>query len=89
MNFFKDSDNIIGFVPKTYIDKMNDTNYSLFGCKPKQNILSPLENGDHLVIDTSDLLDEKGIKIYQSLIDTLQWAILLGRLYITTAVISL
>lgn len=77
------------FSPKTYINKMNDIYYNLFGYKPNQNILSPLEKEDYTEIDTSDLLDEKGIQIYQSLIGTLQWAISLGILDIITAVMSL
>ena len=51
--------------------------------------LSPLEMNDHPELDTSNLLDEKGIQIYQSLIGSLQWAVLIGRIDITTAVMAL
>ncbi len=42
-----------------------------FGSKPKQNITSPLEKGDHPELDMSDELDLEGIKNYQSLIGAL------------------
>ncbi len=50
---------------------------------------SPLEKGDHPELDTSELLDEKGIEIYQSMIGALQWAVTIGRLDINTAVMTL
>jgi hypothetical protein len=36
----------------------------IFGQKPKENT-SPLEKADHLEIDTSEELDQAGIKVYQ------------------------
>ena len=50
----------------------------MFGSKPKQNVTSPLEKGDHPELDMSDELDADGIKNYQSLIGTLQWSVSLG-----------
>jgi hypothetical protein len=38
-----------------------------------------LDKGDHPEDDTSDELDEEGIKKYQTMIGCLQWAISLGR----------
>jgi hypothetical protein len=38
---------------------------------------------------TSELLDEKGIQQYQSLIGAVQWAVSIGRIDITTAVMTL
>jgi hypothetical protein len=61
----------------------------MFGCKPSTKVSSPLENGDHPEIDTSDLLDEKGIQPYQLLIGAMQWAVSIGRIDITTAVMTL
>jgi hypothetical protein len=61
----------------------------MFGCKPKQNITSPLENGDNTELDTSDLLDGEGITQYKSLIGTLQWIISIGKFHATTHVLSL
>jgi len=60
-----------------------------FGSKPKQNITSPLEKEDHPELDMSDELDLEGIKNYQSLIGALQWSISLGRINITTAVMTM
>jgi hypothetical protein len=45
----------------------------MFGAKPKAYV-SPLEPGDHPEFDESDLLDFEGIKQYQSLIGSIQWA---------------
>jgi hypothetical protein len=61
----------------------------MFGHKPRP-YTSPLEKGDHPETDDSDLLDLlDGIKKYQSIIGSLQWAVQLGRIDITTAVMSL
>jgi hypothetical protein len=50
----------------------------IFGQKPKEYKYS-LEKADHPEIDTLEELDQTGIKVYQSMIDFLQWAISLGR----------
>ncbi len=54
--------------PKKYVEHMADTSEHMFGEKPRQTVMSPLEKGDHLEIDTSDLLDLDGIQKYQSLV---------------------
>jgi hypothetical protein len=46
---------------------------TMFGRKPKQNVTSPLERGDHPELDNSTYLDFDGIAIYQSMIGLLQW----------------
>jgi hypothetical protein len=61
----------------------------MFGEKPKMNVTSPLEKGDHPEIDTSELLEPKQIQMYQSLVGSMQWAVSLGRLDIATAVMTL
>jgi hypothetical protein len=58
---------------------------TMFGEKPKR-YTSPLEANDHPELDNTDILDDNGIKKYQSMIGELQWAISLGRFYILTAV---
>ena len=88
-DFFRDPDGTLCFAPRKYIDKMIGQYKQLFGEAPKQNVTSPLEKGDHPELDDSELLDEKDIRIYQSMIGSLQWAITIGRLDITTAVMSL
>ena len=75
--------------PKKYIDRMSDIYLRLFGTKPKTLYSSPLENGDHPELDISPELDAASIKKYQSLIGAAQWAVSLGRLDITTAVMTL
>jgi hypothetical protein len=61
----------------------------MFGESPKQTVTSPLEKGDNPELDTSELLDFKGIEMYQSMIGALQWVVTIGRLDITTAVMTM
>ena len=67
---------------------MMDTYERLYGKKPKQYV-APLDGGDHPELDDSELLEIQDIKIYQSLIGALQWVIQLGRLDVTTSVMTL
>jgi hypothetical protein len=60
----------------------------MFGSKPA-SANTPLVEGDHPELDTSELLDLTGIKQFQSLIGSAQWAVQLGRLDITTAVMTM
>ena len=50
----------------------------MFGSKPKE-YSTPLAKKDHPELDHSELLDDLGIKQYQSLIGALQWLVTLGR----------
>ena len=50
---------------------------------------SPLEEGDHLELDTSEFLDKSDIQKYQSLIGSMQCPIILGRWDIQTAEMTL
>lgn len=61
---------------------------NMFGCKPRE-YTSPLEKGDHPEVDTSELLDDEGIKKYQTMIGSLQWAVSLGRFDIQTATMTM
>jgi len=65
-----------------------DNYLRLFGKRP-HNAHSPIVQGDHPELDTSDLLEDAGIQICQSLIGSLQWAIQNGRFDIATAVMTL
>ena len=65
------------------------TTNAFFGECTKQNYTSPIEEGSHPELDTSELLDSSEIVTYQSLIGALQWAITIGRLDITTSVMTL
>jgi hypothetical protein len=54
-------------------------NYEImFGSKPKE-CSTPMAKKDHPELDNSKLLDDLGIKQYQSLIGALQWLVTLGR----------
>ena len=75
--------------PKKYIEKMNDGYRNMFNKKPSSKYKSPLEKGDHPELDTTKLLDDNGIHIYQSLIGSLQYTVSTGSIDITTAVMSL
>ena len=46
----------------------------MFKSKPRESIHRRLEKGDHPEIDTTEELDEEGIKRYQTMIGCLQWA---------------
>jgi hypothetical protein len=50
---------------------------TMFGSKPKE-YSTPMAEKDHPEIDSSDLLENLGIKQYQSLIGALQWLVTLG-----------
>ena len=88
-DYFRDSDGTLCVGPRTYVDRMVAQYVSLFGCKPKMNVSSPLEKNDHPELDDSELLNEDDIIKYQSLIGVLQWAITLGRFDIGTAVMTM
>ena len=60
----------------------------MFGELPKM-MVQPVETNDHPEVDTSELLDNAGIKHYQCLIGELQWAVSLGRYDILQAVMSM
>jgi len=70
------------------LDTLNESN-GFYGASPPHNISSPLEKGDHPELDTSNLLEEDKIKVYQSLIGSLQWAVSLARMDIATAVMTM
>jgi hypothetical protein len=59
-----------------------------FGQLPTK-VKCPLPKEDHPELDTTDLLDATGIKLYQSMIGALQWAVTLGRFDIACAVMCM
>tara|TARA_B110000008_G_scaffold176311_1_gene175861 strand:- start:127 stop:1134 length:1008 start_codon:yes stop_codon:yes gene_type:complete len=75
--------------PKKFIDKMISGYEQMFGTKPSTTPQSPLPDGDHPELDTSEFLDEEETQQYQSLIGSLQWAISIGRWDIQTAVMTM
>jgi hypothetical protein len=89
MDFSRDDDSTLCISPLKYIEKLVKTYEQMFGEAPKQIVTSPLEKGDNPDLDTSELLDFKGIEMYQSMIGALQWVVTIGRLDITTAVMTM
>jgi hypothetical protein len=87
-DFFRDNDGTLGWGAKTYVGKMIMGYVILFGGEPKE-YASPIDDKDHPELDTTDLLDEDGVAMYQSMIGALQWAITLGRFDIHIAVTTM
>ena len=88
-DFVRDNKGTLSMAPRKYIDRMIASYERMFGEKPKINVYSPLEPGDHPELDDSELLDATGTQQYLSLVGMLQWAISLGRFDIATAVMSM
>ncbi len=88
-NFVWDEEETMYMSPRKYIKKLLGMYERIFGSKPKQNITLPLEKGDHPELDMSNELDPEGIKNYQLLNGALQWSISLGRIGITTTVMTM
>ena len=90
MDFSRDKDNVLCIQPRKYIKKLLANYERLFGPMPKTaRICSPLVEGDHPELDTSDLLDSQGIQLYQSLIGSIQWVVSIGRFDVHTAIATL
>jgi hypothetical protein len=70
-DYFRDHDETLCSGPRKYITKMMDQFKNMYDFKPKEYI-SPLEKGDHPEVDTSEELDDEGIKLYQTMIRCLQ-----------------
>ena len=89
VNYFRDSNNTLCCDAKKYMEKILQGFVRIFGHKPDTKIKSPLERGDHPELDKTDLLEDDGVKLYQSLIGSLQWAVQIGRFDIATAVMTM
>jgi hypothetical protein len=87
-DFFRDENDHLCFTPHKYIEKMLSNYEWMFGMLPRDAAL-PLEKGDHPEINSSDLLNLEGIKIYQSQIGVLQWVIQIGQFDVITAVMTM
>jgi hypothetical protein len=87
-DFVRDKDGTLCWGAKTYVERLLANYEKMFGQKPKE-YSSPMVSGDHPELDTSDLLDEDGIKKYQSMIGALQWAVSLCRFDIHCAVMTM
>jgi hypothetical protein len=89
VDFTRDNDNTLCISPTKYIEKLIKNYKKLFGMKPRQNVTSPLDKGDHPELDTSELCNEEQISQYQSMIGSLQWIVTIGRFDISTAVMTM
>jgi hypothetical protein len=88
-DFYCDEHGMLCMEPKKYIEKMVSTYEQIFGQHPSHKFSSPLEKGDHPELDTSPFLLAIEIQQYQSLVSALQWAALIVRIDITTAVMTM
>lgn len=88
MDFYREN-GVLCLAPKKYIEKLIDNYKRHFGEPPRRNVSSPIEQGDHPELDDSELLDEAGIFLYQSLIGSLQWVVSIGRFDVHTGVMTL
>jgi hypothetical protein len=89
MEYHRGNDGTICVTSLNYIEKMMSNYDKVFGELPRQTCTSPLENGDHPELDTTELLDAIGIVLYQSMIGALQWAVTIGHFDINTSVMTL
>jgi hypothetical protein len=87
-DFYRDPDGTLVWGASSYVKKMLINYEIMFGEKPKE-YSHPIAEKDHPELDTSELLDDIGIKQYQSLIGALQWLVTLGRFDIHLAVAAM
>ena len=87
-DFKRDEDGVLCYGCTTYIERMVSNYHRLFGENPRKHD-SPLPTNCHPELDESELLDENGIKQYQSIIGALQWAVSLCRLDIGCAIMTM
>ncbi len=90
MNFTRDEKTGIRTISsQKYVTRMMEEYKRHFGSYPKKNVRSPLPDGDHPELDTSELLDSDKVTLFQSMVGSLQWCVTIGRLDIFPAVMSL
>jgi len=87
-DFFCDEEGVLCYAPKKHIEKILDNYRRIHGVWPKP-ATSPLTDGDHPDLDTSELLNEDDQKMYQSLIGAPQWVIQIGRFDVQTTAMTL
>ena len=86
----KDPEEVLTWGPTKYINRMMESYKTMFGTEvPKREVHAPLDPKDHPELDDTEFLDEEGRNKYQSMIGSLGWAVLLGRIDITCAVMTM
>lgn len=88
-DYFRDKKGVLCGSPRTYVEKLIGAYERMFGAKPRMTYASPIEKGDHPELDDTPLLDDTGIRKYQSMLGALQWIVSLGRLDVATAVMTM
>ena len=73
-DFGWDEDGQLHFTPSKHIGNMKECYHSMFGLKPKQIWILPLEKGGHPGMDASNYMDQDGMKKWQLLVGAMQWA---------------
>jgi hypothetical protein len=86
--FYRDPNRTLVMGAKTYIERIMANCQNMFGELPKP-FVSTLQKGDHPVLDQSPELEADDIKKFQSLIGAMQLTILLCRMDIACAVMTL
>ena len=89
MDFTRDENGVLVMAPRKHIKKLLANCERLLGRSPKVTGASLILKGDHPELDTSDLLGPEQVKICQSLVGALQWAVSIGRFDVMTAVVTL
>ena len=88
ITYTRDADGTLYYHAEKYIARMMDMYKKYYGELPA-GVTSPLEKGDHPELDESELLNDEGIRQYQSLTGGLQWLITLGRFDVATSVMTM
>jgi hypothetical protein len=88
-DFKRDEEGILCYGCTTYINRMVQNYERMFGTEPKQKDQPLPSSTYHPELDDSELLNDEGIKQYQSLIGALQWAVSLCRLDINCAIMTM
>jgi hypothetical protein len=70
-DFYRGTKGILSMVPRKYVERLINNYVQVFGEKPRTNVYSPLEKGDHPELDDSELQDAEGVTQYQSIIGSL------------------
>ena len=87
-DFGRDPDGTLFWGAKRYVSKLMGNYERMFGSLPHK-APTPMVHEDHPELDQSELLDEFGVKKFQSLIGALQWCVTLGRIDIAVTVMGL
>ena len=87
-DFYRDPDGTLVWGAKTYIKRLLDNLKLLCGETPRP-YSAPIDPKDSPELDETELLNEDGIKQYQSIIGALQWCVTLGRFDIAVSVMTM